>query len=307
VNNTPALQALRPAEPAAAGSDCALLSPAESERLARPLRAWRADQRAAVQACFDDLSRAWHRAWGLSGPRPGEPGAAAAPVATPSAPAARPVNGWRYLAAAAPAAWEPSLHRGQASAEQNQPALSDLHLALFGETGGAPSPDPDSLAAEIAGLAWADWWQRLQERLPAPAPDAAYEAAGPWWSGKLQVQLPWCAGTFIVELDAGQVAALLAAHAPQLPGPIPAQAAAARPKKTNVAAALGARGLPLRATLNGVELSLRQLQSLRVGDVVPLEHRLDEPAMLESPDATVVCHGWLGQQAGRVAVEMVRR
>ena len=113
---------------------------------------------------------------------------------------------------------------------------------------------------------------------------------------------------FVLELTFEQITSALAKRAPKLLIPSRSNTAAAASQKNrlvNVVNALGTHALGLRAMLTGVELSLRQIQSLRVGDVVPLRHRLDEPALLETRDAFVVCQGWLGQQSGCVAVEMV--
>lgn len=292
-----------PTQPAAAG---ALLSPADSERQARPLRAWREDQRLAVQAFFQQLAADWHRDWGLAGPSPAVPAGPADEGGGHEEADALPCVAWRHIptpaGARTPAAFPPA-DTAVADGRPSHSALSDLCKALFGDA----EPQPGSAALELAHRAWDDWWLRLNRRarLPQAMPRPGSRTSD-WWSGKLQVRLPWCTGTLALELEDAQVHALLEHQAPALLAATPAPAAPAA-RKTSVAVALAGRGIELRAMLGGVELSLRQLQSLRVGDVVPLEHRLDEPALVESTAADPVCRGWLGQQDGHVAVEMVRR
>jgi hypothetical protein len=200
------------------------------------------------------------------------------------------------------------LHGGAITPEQSQAAFAALRDGMFGEDASLPGAalPGQSVALELVASAWADWWRRLEADFPSAQEQTSHPIAPhPWWSGSLQLQLPWCGGVFVLDLTVEQITAALATHAPHLLNPSrPNVAAAARPK-VNLMSALGTQTLDLRAMLTGVELSLRQLQSLRVGDVVPLQHRLDEPTLLEAPDASVVCHGWLGHQSGRVAVEMV--
>lgn len=296
-----------PTQPAAAG---ALLSPADSERLSRPLRAWRAEQRRAVQTFFQELAADWHRDWALPATAAAPAGGTAGWIDRPGqgdGGSARPSVAWRHVPATAAMddapVWSPTDSLGTAS-RPSPSVLSGFCKALFGDA----DPPPGSVALELAQRAWDDWWQRLNRRAGLPqAAQRSGPAASDWWSGKLQVRLTWCGGTLVLELEDEQVRALLENQAPALLAPQPAPAAAPLAKKANIAAALATRGIGLRAMLGGVELSLRQLQSLRVGDVVPLEHRLDEPALVESATAEPVCHGWLGQQDGHVAIEMVRR
>jgi hypothetical protein len=41
-----------------------------------------------------------------------------------------------------------------------------------------------------------------------------------------------------------------------------------------------------------------------VSDVIVLAHPLDQPLRVLCNDETLVCHGWLGQQRGRLALEL---
>ena len=79
------------------------------------------------------------------------------------------------------------------------------------------------------------------------------------------------------------------------------------PVETPVLAAIAARSVTLRVELAPVEVDLGTLQSLRVGDVLTLPHRLEQPLDLHAPDApaTVACTAYLGSRDGRRAVELI--
>jgi hypothetical protein len=298
-----------------------LLSLVESLRLARPLRAWRKDQRDWVRSFFCQLAIDWHRAWGMS----------AAPARRESTDALRsslsdevgiaPESGsvasqadggcaWSLMTPPPDATvhWQGALHRGSLTLAQSQAPLAAIHACMFGEAALQPATASvgQSIALELSAAAWADWWSRLQVDFPAP-PDQAPKMSvpHPCWSGSLQLHLAWCGSTLVLELDVEHVTALLSAHAPELLRDTTPVVTLKPTRKVSLLNALGTQTLPLRAMLTGVELNLRQIQSLRVGDIVPLQHRLDEPTLVETPDAFVVCQGWLGQTSGQVAVEMV--
>jgi hypothetical protein len=298
----------------------ALLSPIDSSQRARPLRAWRKHQREWVQLFFGRLSDDWHRAWGLS----------SAPVRQDrgdgqvhllrddlnsllhddaKAVRADPPCSWCYWTSPDDLRrWQQSMHRGAITHAQLKAPLSALYANMFGEAltqSGAALAEP-SVALELSLAAWADWWQRLAANVAAPPNQTArHLKRHPSWSGSLQIHLSWCGGTFVLELNVEQVTSLLTAHAPRLLCASQDEVTNTAAQKASLLSAVGNHTMPLRAMLNGVELSLRQIQSLRVGDIVPLRHRLDEPTLIETPDAFVVCHGWLGQRANHVAVEMV--
>jgi len=86
----------------------------------------------------------------------------------------------------------------------------------------------------------------------------------------------------------------------------PAPAASPALPTTGLDEALARERITLRTVLSGTELNLGQLQSLSIGDVIPLEHRLDAPLKVVSAEGAELCEGWLGQRQGRIAVEMTR-
>ena len=136
-----------------------------------------------------------------------------------------------------------------------------------------------------------------------PAPPSGtlghVDRAGPW-SGALWLQWPWCHGVWRLRLPYRAVVALLGEEAP---GP------ATRPTVRDAALlplgqALGEQRLAVRVELQPVDLSLGQLQDLRLGDVVALDHALDQPLRVVTADGVPVCGAWLGQREGRIAVEL---
>lgn len=68
-------------------------------------------------------------------------------------------------------------------------------------------------------------------------------------------------------------------------------------------AALAGRSIPLEVQLEGCELDVRALQGLRLGDVVRLEHALEQPAMLRH-GGVALCAAFLGRLQNRKAVEL---
>jgi Type III flagellar switch regulator (C-ring) FliN C-term len=309
-------QAIRTGE-ATAG---ALLSLPDSLQWATPLRAWKKDQRDWMQSFFSQLASDWHRAWGLS-IAPVRQESTDALFSSPSdevgiapqhdSPASRAATACAWSFATVPdeaVHWQGALHRGSLTPAQSRAPLAAIHASMFGEEASQPATAllGPGIALELSASAWADWWRRLQDCFAAPSDQTPETSvANPYWSGALQLHLSWCGGVLLLELELEQVTSLLSAHAPDLLRNNPSAAPVTVPKKVSLLNALGVQTLPLRAMLSGVELSLRQIQSLRVGDIVPLQHRLDEPTFVETPDASLVCHGWLGQKSGQVAVEMV--
>lgn len=65
--------------------------------------------------------------------------------------------------------------------------------------------------------------------------------------------------------------------------------------------------LALQVELSPCELDLGSLESLRVGDIVPLAHSLDAPLLVMSAKDVHVCAGFLGLQGRHKAIELVRQ
>jgi len=293
----------------------ALLDPTESMLKARPLRSWKAAQKEALRTLFVALHRDWSAEW--SPVREAAPVQADVEVTEP--------DGTMVLAADGRACWffaEAPRHAGAIRArgpdalsrsnsrDASQAALQALadHMFAFDLAASGTAPVAPVIAPAVVRAAWADWLQRLGVLLagfalePQQSRDAhGTNAPSDPWSGVLCVRWTWCGGVWSLGLPHAVVAALLGNQPPTKSAPT---ALAPKLPKARLDQALAEERVALRVMLDGVELNLGQLQELRLDDVVPLEHLLDSPALVVGTDGTPVCHGWLGQSDGRIAVEL---
>lgn len=261
-------------------------SPFAARPDARALRAWSQAQQRSVRDMLHKLLLDWQLAWALGNP------ASEVHITAPEAP---PLHGndtpvhWRLEGIPVPDA---------ASAAQRA-----LQTALFGSEVHAPTASgaPPVIALEIAQAAWADWQQRLESALGAPLAGWPAEAdethSADRWSGTLCARLSWCGMHCLLQIPGPVVQRLLP------PAPAPSRPAAAS-ALVNLADALQGQRLSLQARLHNVTLTLGELEHLAPGDVVLLPHRLDTPLQLMGPREGLLCDAWLGQQAGRVALEL---
>ncbi|WZB69048.1 FliM/FliN family flagellar motor switch protein [Achromobacter xylosoxidans] len=70
--------------------------------------------------------------------------------------------------------------------------------------------------------------------------------------------------------------------------------------------AIGQRAVRLNVTLRPVRLEIGGLCSLSIGDVVALDHGLEEPAMLRAQDATAVAEVHLAKIGPHKAIRLDR-
>lgn len=75
----------------------------------------------------------------------------------------------------------------------------------------------------------------------------------------------------------------------------------------SLAQALGAQPVTLRAGLGSTELDLQTLQMLRVGDVLPLDKRVDDRLDLSVAGEELHCAGYLVSLDGAKAIEFTRQ
>ncbi|MEP6501867.1 MAG: FliM/FliN family flagellar motor C-terminal domain-containing protein [Betaproteobacteria bacterium] len=121
------------------------------------------------------------------------------------------------------------------------------------------------------------------------------------WSGALH---------FRIETLGGDNAAAWCVHvsepiATALCGAVQQGSTQGRPPLVQVTAALAARTLSFQVYLDPTTLTLGALQSMRVGDVLPLSHRLDQPLRVVTPhlpaDVPPFCAAYLGSRDNRRA------
>lgn len=252
---------------------------------ARPLLAWSHAQQVEVQEHLRQLLLSWQAAWGLADAAMSTSGPTVQAADTPLAD--RQTVLWRFDDAP--------------TADLSQPALRALQSALFGETAHLSSVSgPAVIAPEIAQIAWSDWQHRLASTLGAPLSAWSAETETNYtpspWSGTLSAKLTWCKTRCTLLLPGYIVQKLVRPAEPRRaldPQPLAHLADALRDQHLNV-----------QARLRDVTLTLGELEHLSPGDVVLLPHRLETPLHVLGPDDEALCNAWLGQQAGRIALEL---
>ncbi len=286
--------------------------PDSSKALAahRPLQWWSA-------TALDTLARTINRAWQDWAARWGV-----------AAQAVEAFNAHETLAdqQVLPGFWRPWLADAHAaapwswiSAGGDEPSSVVAALMFGTASDGATAParvSGTSLAAEVAQRAWAEFEDDLA-RLMGHAPSGGVgvgefaQGVGPKlgrWSGAACVRLRWgqpAAPDLWLHLGADSIAPLLKNVPKRWTGLM-------APIDTTVVDAIAHKPFVLRVELNSTELDLGALQSLRVGDVLTLSHRLDMPLLLRphGPEAgaaaAVACAGYLGARNGRRAIELVQ-
>ena len=255
------------------------------EALARTARRWRTGER--VDACIAALTGPDVRAW------PAEDTPAALRDAT-----------WTPLLADAPArvAW--------ACARDPHEALL---AAMFDASRRPPTLTGEPLIADqLATQSWQEQLAALRAVLAEAAPGddapAAVDDGARWrgWSGAVVVDLPWFEARLQLLVDGASVASLVKAAGTRRSTPPRRSDAPTKP----VLAALAHAGVRLEARCGGAAIDLGSLVSLRVGDVLRLDHRLDEPVHVVAagalPEAVPLCRGWLGRADAHLCVELAR-
>jgi hypothetical protein len=255
---------------------------------ARALRWWSAAALAPLQSRVGQACSDWSARWGVP--------ARCVGAFNACEPRETSALGWQPLAA--PGLWLGSGGAGLAEL---------LHAELFGA-----SLREQTLAAEVASRAANDLTQSLCSTWGDTASAvAATDAAGDGkpWSGSVRFKL--ALGAQPANVWVHVASELVAAHAaPSTTRSSPAGAPAA--KLTSVLRAVGREPLAFKVELTGAEVSLGDLQSLRVGDVLTLAHRLDMPLLVHPAGAeanagtTPVCLAYLGAQRGHRAIELLR-
>ena len=260
---------------------------------ARPLRHWPAAQLERACGAVERIWRDWGSRWQL-------------PAGGVSA-----VNACDDLAATECDAW--SWTRGRSlwlSAGQPEATVA-LGMLLFAHDIEAHPQSP--VARGLAAEALADLLRSLAQLsagVDADGPSNADAqkppaADGRRWSGAVRLRL---------ELVRDDQAAHWTLHCSQalvsvLCGQVPRAAAAVRPPLVDVTDAISAQSLQFKVCLDTTTLTLGTLQSLHVGDVLPLSHRLDQPLHVvapgASPDDAPFCAAYLGSHDHFRAVELV--
>lgn len=295
-----------------------LISEADAASKIRELRVFSTAQRERVGAAMSRVLSQWQRAWDW---RDAHTEARSAQVlifdAVDPAYAKAWSNKWMVCEFSGHGAGLPKLRwrTGDAETAPGVP-LERFAAYLWSAVDERQLPElaaaPDSMAAEMALSMWRDFWWRwalacAPRREAAGTPAEMAVKAGDWprpeeFSGVLLAEFRAAGLQLTVALDAGSVDAILAKFGDEKPG------MALKPLKpaglVRVDAALGQRTLALGAYLRPCTLSLGALQNLRVGDVVALEHLLDQPSQVLSENREKVAEAWMTQTNGFKSLEL---
>jgi len=294
-----------------------LISEAEAASRLRELRVFTADQRERVGAVISGALSQWQSAWDWRGART-EASALQVRVsdALDAAYASSWSKKWMVCEFAGYGAGLPNL-RWQVEGGEPAPGFPQERFAsyLWGAANERqlpePSAAPGSMAAETASAMWQDFWRHLASACaPCHEIEVAVEVTvrtDDWprpdeFSGVLLAGFHVAGLQWTVALEAASVDAILANSGEKKPD------APLKPWKpadlVRVDAALGQRTLALDAYLRPCTLSLGALQSLRIGDVIALEHPLDQPAQVFSESREKVAHAWMTQTHGFKSLEL---
>ncbi len=183
-----------------------------------------------------------------------------------------------------------------------------LQALLFGPDKGPSNPP---IAQELAAEALADLLRGLGQLGAGLGADGRSSAGAPAqadarrWSGAVRIRLELARDGHATtwHLQCSDALAAKLCGAPQL------RAAAPRPALEQLADAIALQPLQFKVCLDATTLTLGTLQSLQLGDVLPLSHRLDVPLHVVGPDAPagapVFCAAYLGSRDHHRAVELV--
>lgn len=299
-------------------AEAVLVSEADAAPKLRELRAFSAARRERLGAAISAMLLPWRNAWDWRGLRR-DPEILQVEV--------RDTSDSVYAAwnpkwmACGPAYAGASLLRIRFRAgdiEEASPEFPVTHLAawLWGAADERqlpePAPAPGSMAMEIARAMWQDFWQRWclacapQSDAVGTLPDMAGRTVD-WprpdeFSGVLLVEFCAAGLRCTVALEAASVDAILAKAGEE--SPAAAQKPFRQADRVRVDDALRQRTLALDAYLLPCTISLGALQNLRVGDVIALEHPLDQPSQVFSESREKVAHAWMTQTNGFKSLEL---
>ncbi len=260
---------------------------------ARPLRHWSEAALERARGHVEGVWSAWCDRWQITG---GDVRAlnACDVAAVPAAAWARVATHPLWLSTLTPECQSPA---------------GAVEALLFGrgDQGGASTP----VAQDVAAESMADLIRSLSQlvngnaRPAASAGDAPPVADARRWSGALVVQLVASAQGRAV----GWTLHCSDAVAANLCGTSRELTSRPRAPLTEVTEALQGRRLTFNVCLQQTPLTLGALQMLRIGDVLPLAHRLDQPlrviASHSAADASPFCAAYLGSRDNFRAVELV--
>jgi len=258
---------------------------------ARPYKLFGARERSLVAAALEESLAAWSAAW-LPAPAAARIDCAPACEA-PARRAGRGAASWSLLSAA---------HADWIAAAAGEDDLCALAQALCGGADPrlrAPLTAASEIAAEAAARALGELCATLlsspggkSTRGEAAAPPAdAWSAGSACYSAEVAIG----AGRVTLVTSAEWTLRLLRARL----GP-----AAAAPRPAERRAGVAGQRVALQVVAGWVEMDVRALRALAVGDVIALDARIDRPLSVATGSGMPVCSARLGSLGGRKAVSL---
>jgi hypothetical protein len=272
------------------------------------LRYWSKQEVQRIAAILIDACSAWASRW--LGPRDSarcEAAVAAARAYGAEGPTV-PVFAWTLHSSDPAAEFQASSAwigcDANASRNVSVPLYQLMTSILFDERA-----DASSIAAEICNTACIDLLSTLRATLKLEGGDEFVLAAKQdeplpahvfgAWSGGVAIPLPVTKAGLIVYLN-GACAEKILGRSSEISSQM------RRPPQVPLLEALRAQPIHLHVGLRSVALSLGQLESLALGDVVVLPHALEEPVRVTGPSGEDLCVAYLVRKDERRAVELLR-
>jgi hypothetical protein len=262
-------------------------------------RAWSDSQRHWILARIESTLSEWHAAWGF------EVDATDVQI-EPADLLADSANETAII-------WIPSNGKPISS---EATALDTIYEALFFAKSSVRLTNiaTPSIAHDVVRKAWDDWIARLElafGSLPIVENDPVFLdsestdlPASCSWSGDLRASLMWCGIRQYLFLPGAVINRLLQSfNLIQDSQNLGSNA----PALSLLSDALNSQRIQVRAELSQVSVSLGEIESLSVGDVITLPHSLYNPLQLLGPQDQYLCGAWLGKKSGQVAVELVHQ
>ena len=273
-------------------------------RAARPLRWWSASALTTLSQRLQVPLRDWCDRWELT-----LDGVELSPAQDASHDAPLTWQCWLGQAATGmPWVWTASpdlaAPAGDIAGNQGASGTSGAPTSTLGRVLFARAPE-GSIARATAELAAQDLGDELSRRFGHAVSVAAQHAVAPKtgvWQGAVVARLALRgaeSASVWLTVDGDSVAMLLRDLPRKTAEPLP-------PVRVPVTTAIAARTTALRVELSPVVVDLGTLVSLRVGDVLTLPQRLEQPLQLRAPgDPRLVCLGYLGARDGHRAIELL--
>jgi hypothetical protein len=260
----------------------------------RPLRWWPVAELERLSGAVAQALAAWSQQWGVRD----------APTAScvPAAEIGKAALGLWRATADSQVLWAPPT---EASFHG---AVSD---ALFGAASEPKATDGGEMALEVASEACTDFWRRLAHLLKVPTLQPLTEAetadttmadANAWcqaWSGAIVIT--------VRSVDVDLQVLVSATAASRLLSPASGRTARRDDLIVPVWTAISESTTQVHVELRPMELTLGDIAAIRVGDVIAIGQRLDEPLLARSATGVPLFDAFLGKADERRAIEVLAR